>query len=208
MSSTSIPSREDEGVVGQASAKVQDAASTAQEKASELTSEGKSRLAEQLDQRTTDAGSQARSVAQALRSSTDQLQQDGNTQAASVANRAADQIERIGSYLEQHGGDDLLRDVENFARRRPWMIAGAGLLVGITASRFLKASSEKRYSAYTGSAGYRSPRAYGTYGAYGEYGEYGEYGGSRDLPQVTGGGYVGTTGYSSPAADDPLAPER
>jgi len=199
MSSTSIPSREDDGVVGQASAKVQDAASTAQEKASELTSEGKSRLAEQLDQRTTDAGAQARSVAQALRSSTDQLQQDGNTQAASVANRAAEQIERIGSYLEQHGGDDLLRDVENFARRRPWMIAGAGLLVGITASRFLKASSEKRYSAYTGSAGYRSPRAYGAYG---------EYGGSRDLPQVAGGGYVGTTGYSSPAADDPLAPER
>ena len=198
MSSTSTPSMEDQGVVEQASAKVQDVASTAQDKASELTSEGKSRLAEQLDQRTTDAGSQARSVAQALRSSTERLQEDGNTQAASVAGRAADQIERVGSYLEQHSGDDLLRDVENFARRRPWMIAGAGLLVGITASRFLKASSEKRYSAYSGSAGYRSPGAYGAYGG---------YDGGHELPQVTGA-YVGTTGYSSPAADDPLAPER
>jgi len=188
-------------VVGQASAKAQDVASTAQEKAGELTSKGRSRLSEQLDQRTTDAGSQARSVAQALRSSTDRLQEDGNTQAVTVANRAADQIERVGSYLEQRSGDDMLRDVENFARRRPWMIAGASLLVGIAASRFLKASSEKRYSGYTGYpgySGYRSPSAYGAYG---------EYDGGRELPQVTGA-YVGTTGYSSPAADDPLAPER
>jgi len=188
-------------VVGQASAKAQDVASTAQEKAGELTSKGRSRLSEQLDQRTTDAGSQARSVAQALRSSTDRLQEDGNTQAVTVANRAADQIERVGSYLEQRSGDDMLRDVENFARRRPWMIAGASLLVGIAASRFLKASSEKRYSGYTGYpgySGYRSPSAYGAYG---------EYDGSRELPQVTGA-YVGTTGYSSPAGDDPLAPER
>ena len=201
MSSTSTPSREDQGVVEQASTKVQDVASTAQEKAGALTSKGRSRLSEQLDQRTTDAGSQARSVAQALRSSTDRLQEDGNTQAVTVANRAADQIERVGSYLEQRSGDDMLRDVENFARRRPWMIAGASLLVGIAASRFLKASSEKRYSGYTGYpgySGYRSPSAYGAYG---------EYDGGRELPQVTGA-YVGTTGYSSPAGDDPLAPER
>ena len=199
MSSTSTPSREDQGVVEQASTKVQDVASTAQEKAGELTSKGRSRLSEQLDQRTTDAGSQARSVAQALRGSTDRLREDGNTQAADVANRAADQIERVGSYFEQKSGDEILRDVENFARRRPWMVAGATLLVGIAASRFLKASSEKRYSGSTGWTGYRSP---------GSYGAYGEYDGGRELPQVTGGGYVGTSAYSSRAADDPLTPER
>jgi len=201
MSSTTAAGSEQQGVVDQASAKVQDVASTAQEKAGELTSKGRSRVSEQLDQRTTDAGSQARSIAQALRSSTDRLQEDGNTQAVNVANRAADQIERVGSYLEQRSGDDMLRDVENFARRRPWMIAGASLLVGIAASRFLKASSEKRYSGYTGYpgySGYRSPSAYGAYG---------EYDGGGELPQVTGA-YVGTTGYSSPGADDPLAPER
>ena len=202
MSSTSTPSMEEQGVVGQASAKVQDAASTAQEKAGELSSKGKSRLSEQLDQRSTDAGTQARSVAQALRSSTDRLHEDGNTKAADMANRAADQVERVGSYLEQKNGDDILRDVENFARRRPWLIAGLGFLGGIVGSRFLKASSEKRYDSYSGSSGYSG------YPSRSAYGAYGDYDGSRELPQVTGGGYVGTTGYSSSAADDPLAPER
>ena len=196
MSSTSTPSKEDQGVAGQASAKVQDVASTAQEKAGELTSKGRSRLSEQLDQRTTDAGSQAHSVAQALRSSTDRLNEDGNAKAADIANRAADQVERVGSYLQQKNGDDILRDVEDFARRRPWLIAGLGFLGGIVGSRFLKASSEKRYDSYSGYSGYPSRSAYG------------DYDGSRELPQTTGGGYVGTTGYSTPAADDPLAPER
>ena len=58
---------------------------------------------------------------------------------------AAERIERLGGYLEQRSGDELLRDVEDFARRRPWMVAGAGLMVGLAASRFLKASSERRY---------------------------------------------------------------
>src|SRR5215216_3958596 len=154
MSSTSTPITEDEGVVEQASAKMQDAAATAQEKAGELTSKGRSRLSEQLDQRTTDAGSQARSVAQALRGSTDRLQEEGNANAANVANRAADQIERVGSYLEDKSGDDILRDIENFARRRPWLIAGLSLVGGVAASRFLKASSERRYSGSGTSRGY------------------------------------------------------
>ena len=63
---------------------------------------------------------------------------------------AADRIERFGGYLEQTSGDELLRDVEDFARRRPWMVAGIGLVVGLAASRFLKASSERRYDSAHG----------------------------------------------------------
>ena len=201
MSSTTAAGSEQQGVVDQASAKVQDVASTAQEKAGELTSKGRSRLSEQLDERTTDAGTQARSVAHALRRSTDQLQEQGNMNAANVANKAADQIDRVGSYLEAKSGDEMLRDIESFARRRPWLIAGLSVLGGIAASRFLKASSEKRYP---GTAGYRS---YGGYGD-GSRGAYEGHDGSRELPQVTGAGYVGTSAYGTPAADDPLAPER
>ena len=45
-------------------------------------------------------------------------------------------------------GDQLLRDAEEFARRRPWMVAGMGLVAGLAASRFLKASSERRYGSF------------------------------------------------------------
>ena len=90
-------------------------------------------------------------MAQALRQSGEKLRSQGEAQqAADVAEGAADRIERLGGYLEQTSGDALLRDVEDFARRRPWMIAGIGMLAGLTASRFLKASSERRHSSMQG----------------------------------------------------------
>ena len=142
-----------EGLVGQATSQVQDAASSAQEKAVELKEQGKNKLGVTLDERTTQVGGQARKMAQALRQSGEQLREQGEgEQAAGLATGAADRIERLGGYLEQTSGDALLRDVEDFARRRPWMVAGLGLLGGLAASRFLKASSERRYGAQAGSA--------------------------------------------------------
>jgi hypothetical protein len=136
------------GLAGQASEKVQDAAAVAQEKASELREQGTSRLRDQLDQRSTDAGSQVRSVAEALRRGSSDLQNEGNTSGAQLAGQAADRFDRFGSYLEQKSGDEFMRDIETFARRRPWMLAGLGMLAGIAAARFLKASSEQRYGGY------------------------------------------------------------
>ncbi len=136
------------GLTDQASAKVQDAVSTAQEKASELREQGSSRLRDQLDQRSSQAGSQMRSLADALRRSGDELGDGGNASASQLTGQAADRIERLGTYLEQKRGDELMRDVETFARRRPWMLAGLGMLAGVAAARFLKASSEGRYGDY------------------------------------------------------------
>ena len=148
-----VDGTDQEGLVDQASTQVQDAASTVQERAVELKEQGKSKLGETLDQRTNEAGAQARKMAQALRRSGEQLSNEGNgQQAAELAEGAADRIERLGGYLERTSGAELVRDVENFARRRPWMVAGMGLVAGLAASRFLKASAERRYegSAQTG----------------------------------------------------------
>jgi ElaB/YqjD/DUF883 family membrane-anchored ribosome-binding protein len=141
-----VEGTDQEGLVGQASTQVQEAASTAQEKAVELKEQGRSKLGETLDQRTNEAGAQARKMAQALRRSGEQLSNEGSgQQAAELAGGAADRIERLGGYLERTSGAELVRDVEDFARRRPWMIAGMGLVAGLAASRFLKASAERRY---------------------------------------------------------------
>ena len=145
-----------EGLVDQAKTELGEVAATAQDKAVELKEQGRSKLGETLDQRTTEVGGQARQAAQVLRQSGSQLTQaDGSgKQVAHFAELAADRVERFGAYLEKTRGDELLRDAEEFARRRPWMVAGFGLLAGLAASRFLKASSERRYGASfpTGSA--------------------------------------------------------
>jgi ElaB/YqjD/DUF883 family membrane-anchored ribosome-binding protein len=158
-----------EGLVDHAASQVQSAAASAQEKAVELKQQGRSKLGESLDERTNQAGGQARKMAQVLRQSGGQLREEGQgEQVASLAEGAAEQVERLGSYLEQSSGNELLRDVEQFARRRPWIVAGFGLLAGLAGSRFLKASSERRYGSGQGtgdlvgrSPATVSPRAYG-----------------------------------------------
>ena len=147
MSSTTHEGRS-EGVVEQAKSELGDAAATAQEKAVELKEQGKGRLAETLDRRTTDVGGEARTAAHAMRQTSAQMRTQGDSGSAQVAHlmdAAANQVEQLGRYLERTSGDRLLHDAEDFARRRPWMVAGIGLLAGIAASRFLKASSERRY---------------------------------------------------------------
>ena len=149
-----------EGLVGQAGSQLEDAAANAQQKASELKDQGRSKLSETLDERTTQAGGQARQMAQVLRRSGEQLREQGEgQQVAGVTEGAADRIERLGGYLERTSGDAFLRDAEDLARQRPWIVAGLGLMVGLAASRFLKASSERRYDS---SQGNRSRPTYGS----------------------------------------------
>ena len=78
-----------EGLAGQASSQVQDVAASAQEKVGEAKDAGRQKLSEQIDQRTTQVGKQTRSMAQALRRSSDQLRTEGgSTQAASLTTTA------------------------------------------------------------------------------------------------------------------------
>jgi hypothetical protein len=137
-----------QGLTGQASAKVQDGASLAQEKAAKLREQGSARLRDQFDRRSSQTGSQARSLAEALRRSGNDLNSEGGANVSQLTGQAADSIDRLGRYLEQKSGDELVRDLEMSARRRPWMLAGLGMLVGVAAARFMKASSEQRYGDY------------------------------------------------------------
>jgi ElaB/YqjD/DUF883 family membrane-anchored ribosome-binding protein len=148
-----------QSLVGEAGSQLADAATTAQQKAAELKEQGRNKLSDTLDERTTQAGGQARQMAQVLRRTGEQLREEGEgRQVAGVTEGAADRVERFGGYLERTSGDEFLRDAENFARQRPWMVAGIGVMVGLAASRFLKASSERRYDSGNG---YRRTYRYG-----------------------------------------------
>ena len=139
--------RQGEGVRERTGGAVEEAASAAQDKAVELRSKSANQLRDQLDTKTNDVGRQAKSVAQAFRQSGEKLRGEGNTQAASATDMAAQRVEQLGEYLERVQGDELLRDAERFARRRPWLLAGIGMVAGLVASRMMKASSEQRYEA-------------------------------------------------------------
>ena len=124
--------------------KASDAADQAQAKAQDAAGQAKEQIHAQLDQRSTQAGERATATAGDLRSISDHLREQGNDAPAKLADNAALQIEKAGSYLQRTNGQSLLGDVEDFARRNPWAAALGGLAIGFAASRALKASSAER----------------------------------------------------------------
>jgi hypothetical protein len=126
-------------VAGEAGEKVQEAAGTAQDK-----------LREQLDQRSTKAGETVAGTAQDLRTVGEELRKQGKDTPARIADRAAEQTERVSSYLKEANSDRMLSDVEDFGRRQPLAVLAGGLALGIVAARVLKASSHGRYQSSRG----------------------------------------------------------
>ena len=122
----------------QAKDKAQEAAGQAKEKAG-------TQLRSQVDQRSTEAGQRVGGFASDVRSVGQQLREQGKDQPAKLADQAADRAERLGGYLTDNDADRILGDIEDFGRRQPWVVIGGGIALGLVASRFLKASSSRRY---------------------------------------------------------------
>jgi vacuolar-type H+-ATPase subunit H len=141
---------------GQASArdsaqeKVGEATGQAKETAGQATEKARKSLQDQIDRRSTEAGEQVGSTAQDIRSVAEQLRTQDKEKPAQLAEQAADRVERVGDYLRDSDADRLLRDIEDFGRRQPWAVVAGGLALGFVASRFLKASSSRRYEAASG----------------------------------------------------------
>ena len=119
----------------------------AKEKAQEGAQQAKRTVRDQVDQRSTAAGERVGSTAGDIRSVGEELRRQGKDQPARLADQAAERAESLGNYLQRSDGDTILRDIEDFGRRQPWTVIAGGLALGFAASRFLKASSERR--AYT-----------------------------------------------------------
>jgi len=122
-----------------------------QEKAVEVKGQAGDRVRRELDARSTDAGEQLGLTASAMRRSGEQLRSEGNQTPATMVTAVADRAERLSGYLTQANADQILWDVENFARRQPLLFAVGGATIGFLAARFMKASSSSRYERSNGS---------------------------------------------------------
>jgi hypothetical protein len=153
--SPSAGSGQSGSVPEQAKEKVQEGVEVVQEKAQELKGTAGERVRQEVATRSTEAGTQLQGTASAMRRTTEQLRQEGNEVPAKAMDFVAERTERLGSYLTGANADQVLLDVEAFARRQPWLVAVGGAAAGFFAARFLKASSGARYQ--TSAAGSGSP---------------------------------------------------
>lgn len=100
----------------------------------------------QLDSRSSDVGTRVLATATSMKKVADDLRSDQLSHgAASLADRGAATLERVGHYLDRSDGETLVRDAERFGRERPWAVATTGILLGLVGSRMLKASAAARH---------------------------------------------------------------
>jgi hypothetical protein len=102
-------------------------------------------LLTQLDTQSTAAGAKALSTSDQLKSAAVQFRGDDRLRpAAPLADAGAQALARVGRYLRESDGAQLVADGEGFARRRRWMLASAGLVLGFASSRILKSAVARR----------------------------------------------------------------
>ena len=121
----------------------------AQNTALQTAGQAQEKLREQLSQRSSQAAAKITEQAADMRSVSEALRDQGKHGPARAADRIAGYAENLGGYLRDKDSDQLLADMEDFGRRQPWAIAAGGLTLGFIASRFLKASSSRRYQTRT-----------------------------------------------------------
>lgn len=136
-----------EDETGDARAKAQEVAGQAQEQAQAAAGQAQAKLREQLDQRSSQLAEQISQQTSDLRSVSEALREQGKDSPAQAADRLAGYAEKVGGYLRETKADAMLGDAEDFGRRQPATVAAGALALGFAASRFLKASSSRRYSA-------------------------------------------------------------
>jgi ElaB/YqjD/DUF883 family membrane-anchored ribosome-binding protein len=149
------------GTVAEVKEKGAELVSSAQEqvetRTEEVREEAAFRLRDEVDERSSQVGEQIQAVGQALLSGVDQLRTEGKGAPADVLGQVARRADTLGDYLKSADADQILADVETFARRRPWVTAGAAALAGFLASRVVKASSDRRYEARASGNGRVNP---------------------------------------------------
>lgn len=119
------------------------AASDAKSHASELASDAKSRVYGIAEQQKNVGADQIGGIAQAVHSAADDLAERAPAVARYVHDAAAG-IDRVSDGLKNSSVDDIVENVEHFARTQPLAFFGVAALAGFALSRFVKSSSDRR----------------------------------------------------------------
>lgn len=80
------------------------------------------------------------SVARALRQTREQI---GENVAAPLVDGAAEQLERLSTFVRTADADRMRRGIESFARREPLVFLGGAFALGMVGARFLKSSGHR-----------------------------------------------------------------
>ena len=115
----------------------------------------------------TQVGDTLEHVAKAVHDASDNIRSE-QPQLAGFGDTAADQVERAAQYLREHDAREVIDGAQDFARRQPAVVVGAGLALGLLVGRALKSASgpAQRQRGDTWRGGYGTSSAYEASGGY------------------------------------------
>lgn len=182
----------------------------AREEATEAGRQGvgaaQNRIRAVFEQQSHRAADQIGSVAQALHQAAEQLEAENNGTAARYTTIAADRVEQFADTLRNSTVDDLVGQVEGFARRQPEIFLSAAFGIGFLFARFIKSSGERirmadltRQQGQSGQPGGGRGMGGGTGGGGGGGGAR-QRGGIRDAAELMAGGSPEPTRTETPKA--------
>lgn len=165
-----------QGVAQHAKDEAKGLANEAKDQVKQVAGQARDHVQELVGQQKDQAADKLGTLAGALREAAKKLnegEQSGDF--GRYADQAAQQVDKLSTYLRDNDVRGFVRDTEGFARRRPDLFLGTTFLAGLMLARFLKASSTSQDSGYDG---------------------YDRQDWQR-YPRTTGTG-TGTSGYGSP----------
>jgi hypothetical protein len=113
----------------------------AKEKAGQLADQARDAVREQLTAQKDRTAESLGSVAGAIREAGASLKEGDQAAIGQYADQLAGWVDDFNQYLRSHDLNQLVGEVEQFARRRPGLFLGGAFFLGFMAARFLKSSS-------------------------------------------------------------------
>jgi hypothetical protein len=120
---------------------MQDMTQQAKDAAGNLMNQARTQVKTQLSSQKEKAAESLGSVAEAIRSTGNQLrEQDQQVPVGRYAEQAAGMVDQVAEYLRTREIDEMVGQVEDLARRQPAVFLGTAFAIGFMAARFLKST--------------------------------------------------------------------
>lgn len=126
------------GLMDKAREQTTQAVHQAQQKAGEAVGQAREQVKSQLSEQKEKATEGIHTVAEVLRQTGRSLRDQNYDSAGQYAETAADQVDQFSEYLRDKDMDQLMNQVQDFARSRPALILGATFALGFLAARLIK----------------------------------------------------------------------
>jgi hypothetical protein len=108
-----------------------------------LAADAQSALTDLASDRKDAAADFIRALAAAVQRGAEELEESGRQDSASLIRRASSDIEGFARTVQSREPGELVAQVQDFARRRPALVAGVAIAAGFAAMRFLMSSAKQ-----------------------------------------------------------------